>query len=616
MAPADGSVIDDTSVTLQWQAIAGYSGRYWLRVHEANWDGQQAVGVNNDCSPHYVCMSTTQTQVSIPVDRGGEYVWWVHRAGDADFSKAAFTVAPEPVPAPDPDPAPDPEPPPAEVTIPQVVYPAEGAVIEGPSVRLEFTPVTDYQGNYLVRLHDKQWDGTQAAGFDNDCTRHYLCITTDATQIDVPVETGTDYVWWVHTPGGTATSANFSVKGLPPGTIPDSIPANQVAAPELIEGRYRCTSLESWSGQDVDVSPALQGCIDQTPTGGTLELPVGEYYVNSQTRVERRMTITSVGKSAGDPTCDDTGNDCAELIATSALNETGGMLRAIGQVNLQHIVLDGNKSGRVRTEAADRCSRERAHGFNALFDGNDFVVEGSVVKNAICGAGLVVNAGYSNVDIRNNRFVDNGTHNQRGMWADGLTIAELSASRIVDNVFEDNTDIDFILGGCRDCVVQRNEIRHTSDPAGGSFAALMLYDWPNSSGDFTGSDFSANVIDCGPGRQCGSGIYIGTEGWSDGTVTGATADGQVSAAIHGNSVSRALNGMYVASQRFSIFENPFSEAHGQPIPASCGTLRSDGPIVVSPAANNNDFRGENTDPQTSNLFDQRNWAGCIPNWPF
>jgi hypothetical protein len=180
----------------------------------------------------------------------------------------------------------------------------------------------------------------------------------------------------------------------------------------------------------------------------------------------------------------------------------------------------------------------------------------------------------------------------------------------------DNTDIDLIFGGCQDCVIQSNVITHTDDLTGGSFAALMIQKWPSTSGDYSGTDISGNVIDCGPNRDCGSALYIGSEGWYDETPFGSQVPGQVDAAIHHNSVSNAKNGMYIAAQRFSIYANDFTNAHGQSFKSSCGSLNPSAPIIVSPTAETIDFRGENVDPLTSDLFDSEDWDGCIPNWPF
>ena len=94
---------------------------------------------------------------------------------------------------------------------------------------------------------------------------------------------------------------------------------------ELIDGRYRCTGL---STSTADASGVLQRCVNQTPTGATLELPAGEHQIGDQITVDRRITVTSVGKNLDDPVCDEANGDCAVLVATSELNQSGGIFLA------------------------------------------------------------------------------------------------------------------------------------------------------------------------------------------------------------------------------------------------------------------------------------------------
>jgi hypothetical protein len=347
-------------------------------------------------------------------------------------------------------------------------------------------------------------------------------------------------------------------------------------------------------------------------------LPGGEHRIGNQIVVDRRITVTSVGKNLDDPVCSEADGDCAVLVATSELNQSGGIFLATALEAVHHLVLDGNKSGRGGTKAYSKCAthQNNTYGFNATIASDNVQIAGNIFKNALCGTGLIIHPGYQNVEIRENRFADNGVHNKRGLWADGLTVHDLSQSSIVANTFVDNTDIDLILGGCQDCVIQSNVITHTDDLTGGSFAALMIQKWANTSGNYTGTDISGNVVDCGPNRDCGSALYIGSEGWYNQTPVGSLIPNEVGAEIHHNTVRNAKNGMYIAARGFSIYANDFTNAHGVPFKSSCGTLTSLAPIVVSPTAETIDFRGENVDPVTSDLFASQDWDGCIPNWPF
>ena len=75
---------------------------------------------------------------------------------------------------------------------------------------LAWQPIPDYNGPYLVRVDDPNWDGAQAPGFTHDCAIHYLCVTTSQHELTVPVQPGAEYSWWVHTPGRDAAISSFS----------------------------------------------------------------------------------------------------------------------------------------------------------------------------------------------------------------------------------------------------------------------------------------------------------------------------------------------------------------------------------------------------------------------
>ncbi len=388
-----------------------------------------------------------------------------------------------------------------------------------------------------------------------------------------------------------------------------------IADPQMTNHRYRCTSLAQWSDTNVDVSEALQRCIDGTPVNATLELPAGRYIVNHQIHVDHRIGISSVGKNLDDPICVAGQGDCAELVASPALNEPWGILNVSALKSLDHIVLDGNKQGRAGTPSYDNCvsDQNNRYGVNAGLDCDDCQVTGNVFTNALCGTGLEVHQGHAGIVITNNLFSDNGVHTHHSLWADGLTIHDSADSEISGNVFIDNTDIDMILGGCQNYAIQDNRVTHTSSPTGGAFVAMMLYKWPSTSGDYSGTDVSGNIIDCGPTRNCGTGLYIATEGWYPGAPFGQTLANPVQATIHHNEVRNVKSGMYVAARDFTIYANQYTNAHGTPFQANCGTLVSHGPIVVSSTSTGIEFRGEDEDEATRDLFDYLDWKNCIPN---
>ncbi len=452
----------------------------------------------------------------------------------------------------------------------------------------------------------------------HDSRVHYLSIATTQTSITVPLKPGSLYMWWVHIPGEEARTAEFVTAGSGSTALPLPLRDDQFSEPELIDGRYRCTSLATWSGQNVDVSRALQYCIDRTPLGATLEIPPGQYHLNHQIRVDRRITITSQGKSINDPPSSESDDDSAELIASRALNEMWGMLYATDLEAIHHVIFNGNRTGRLDTLAVRMASTltDNRYAFNATISADNFTLAGSVFKNALGGTGLLIYEPHHHVTIRDNLFARNGVHTQRNLWADGLTIADLVDSRIEDNRFVDNSDIDLIFGGLVNSIVQGNQVTHTSDLHAGAFGGIMIQKWASTSGNYSGTEIRNNTIDGGPHRNCGSGIYLGSEGWYDQTPYGSPVSYQTGASVHDNIIRNVQNGMYIAATGFSVYDNTYENAHGGTIRTNRGLLPSLTPIVVSPTSRWNDFRGENTAPDTRFLFTYASWRGHIPNWPF
>lgn len=132
------------------------------------------------------------------------------------------------------------------------------------------------------------------------------------------------------------------------------------------------------------------------------------------------------------------------------------------------------------------------------------------------------------------------------MWADGVTIHDSRGARVEGNVFRANTDVQLILGGCRNCTIRRNVFRHSASFIHASFVELMLHAWPNSSGDFSRSITSENDINCGVARRCGYGIMIGGEPWyPTRTLGGMVSDNRVAGALVALNVDRLTGPMTI-----------------------------------------------------------------------
>jgi hypothetical protein len=266
---------------------------------------------------------------------------------------------------------------------------------------------------------------------------------------------------------------------------------------------------------------ALQTCIDQTPSGGTLALPAGIFSMDRQVVVRHPLTLTTQDAFQTKIRCDISSTACAVLRAAPDLSfppeDWGGFFKVelTSDVTIDHIVLDGHRSARSGSAPALACAAgDGRHGANATVAtcaGCAFTF--SVSQNALCATGL----GWWGADgfIYKSTFRNNGKHQDELMWADGLTLLDADGIQVIKNIFADNSDVAFIAGGARDAVFADNEIRQNNQSA---FAAFMLANFLESTtGDFTGLVVEDNEIDCeGPGgaHMCHFGMNLGDHAWT------------------------------------------------------------------------------------------------------
>ncbi len=288
-----------------------------------------------------------------------------------------------------------------------------------------------------------------------------------------------------------------------------------------------------------DLGPALQTCIDNLPSGGTLNLPPGLYAIATQVLINKPFTLQTQGLAGSTASCEAAGTNCAVLKALPSFNANGGGFLAVDpthHVTLDHLVLDGNRSARLGTLAAAQCATgNNRYGFNARMSDCAFCrFTSNVSKNALCGSGMEFR-GNDGV-LTNNIIRGNGQNSANNMWSDGITIHSSDRATVSDNIFVDNSDVALILGGGRNAVVQNNSI---SQPGQVAFAGLMLDNFNGStSGDFTGALVTGNTIDCGAARNCHFGIQLGPHPWY---LSKSVLGGDV----HGNTVTSARQGINV-----------------------------------------------------------------------
>lgn len=361
-----------------------------------------------------------------------------------------------------------------------------------------------------------------------------------------------------------------------------------------------CGVLDGLAQGSGDAAPALQRCLDASAAGVTVALAPGRYLLARAITMTRPVTVTTRGMGADAPACRQIDARCAVLLVRPAPGTvpSGSMpvtVRGHG-VTIDHLVLRGSGAAVCR----DPALRPSAGGLRVTGDG--FRAIGSVFTGFACYTSLEYTQGQGGV-ISRNLFAGNGTHTARDMWSDGLTIHEAAGLKVTGNRFVDNTDVQLILGGCRDCQISGNSFRHSGDAAGGSFAEMMIQAWPgHTSGRYEGSQFVRNDIDCGVARRCGFGILIGSSPWYDAPVSGGL--------IARNRVANAMLDLDVdgLAGPVTLAANDLSGGPGS-FPASCGQVALTATINVAPA-DGDKVRGLAAGASRS----ARSLRGCILNW--
>lgn len=302
-----------------------------------------------------------------------------------------------------------------------------------------------------------------------------------------------------------------------------------------------CTALSSYSKTTLNASATLQNCIDQA-AGGTLLIPPGVYTLQNRIQINGPIAIASdsIPVDGSIVQCGLSDVRCAHFVAANEIDFSApqsnwmGVFNILGtDVTLQSLILDGNKANRQTGAAVASCrGGNGAAGHLVTANTGNLSVLGSVFENAICGSGFaafVVQGG----DFENNIFQANGTHTQLNLWSDGLTMEEANHVTVVGNTFVDNTDIEFVMGGCQNCTISDNSFAHSGDPNQAAFGEIHIQSWPATSGNYTGTAVSGNTIDCH--FLCGMGIGLGSKAW--GPLSGGSSYG---ATVTGNTISRAL----------------------------------------------------------------------------
>lgn len=328
---------------------------------------------------------------------------------------------------------------------------------------------------------------------------------------------------------------------------------------------FEC-SLKDFNNKDASAS--LQSCLDGASENSVVELRAGKYTVEKQLKITKPITLRTKGKTNSMPRCQLDDTSCAEIIAGKNLAEPWGVVYVdTNNFNLDHIIINGNNKLRWDGPAGKYIAEgNTVYGHNLMvMSCNYCTFSNNVFKNGLAATAFGYNFispldGYqprNNHDsiIRNNLIANNGVHNRSLFWSDGLSFSDGDRFTIKDNEFVDNTDIDFILGGCINCIITGNTIRHSGSAEGGSFAAMNFQAWvqknnQTSSGDYTGTVVSKNSIDCSVKFRCGFGLYLGSKAW------GYAANKQLKGGIFSeNTITGAQQGFLADTHQGAIIKN-------------------------------------------------------------
>jgi hypothetical protein len=358
-----------------------------------------------------------------------------------------------------------------------------------------------------------------------------------------------------------------------------------------------CPGVQVVADGMTDTGPALQQCINNTPSGGTLAIPAATYGIATQVVINRPMTLRTSGTAGSTQSCE--AISCATLVATPSFNVNGGgflVVENTTDVTIDHLVLDGNRGARLGTAAASQCAAgQNRWGFNARMSNcRSCRFTWNVSKNVLCGTALELSG--DDATVSNNIVRNNGQNSQNNMWADGLTIHYSDRATVTGNTLIDNSDVALILGGGRNAYVANNSIRQ---PGQVTFAGLMLDNFNGSThGDFTGAVVTQNTIDCGASRNCHFGINLGPHAWYlSANILGGS--------VYGNTVTNARQGINVdgagtAASPLTLYGNT---ATGSPSSAGflCGTRSTSNLNIYDSVVN----RNGDTTPATTWA-----WHGC------
>ena len=406
-------------------------------------------------------------------------------------------------------------------------------------------------------------------------------------------------------------AGEVSVPAAEPAADPVQEPSPDVSEPPVADTDPLLPQLmvcRPDNGPPSAAAEIIQECINRAPAYSSIEIPPGVYSLNRQVVVSTPLTIRTAGSGGTPLSCAADETQCAVLVAAPELDTQWGplLVRSTNNVALEHLVIDGNRSARVASLAAQSCrSGDNTLGFNAsVLDCLDCVLDDLVSKNAVCGTGMVWKG--ARAIIRHSMFRTNGDATT-GMWSDGLTLLYAPYSVVEENEFVDNSDVALIIGYGVGTRLERNLVRQQTQKA---FAGLMLHTWDSddlrTGGDFRGAVVRQNTIDCGP-QLCVFGIQVGPGPWSTKFIIigGEVHDNEVRGAKVGINVDGA--GMRAAP--VEIHRNVISAVPADAYFADCARPIATDSMNISPRSVVN--RKDDDAPTGAYLSDPCQWSSTL-----
>ena len=291
-----------------------------------------------------------------------------------------------------------------------------------------------------------------------------------------------------------------------------------------------------------DDSSAINSCLSG---GGTVMLANGLYWIDATLNLTQDNTVF-IGEVV---------EGIAPILrARPELDETMLVVSASADNwEIYNLAFDGNDSNRTDLEA---CDGYRGWATNIQARGTGFSIHHISSNSALCGSALEVEG--SDFDIYNSEFLYNGSNSGANEpWADGITLLMCDVGSVYSNYFRDNTDIDIVVGGGDECLIDDNEIDHVDDYA---FAGFHVGWFPGTfaaahdTSEYRYFDISS------ASDKLGFGVVVGYHPWS------STRDIEGGYVHHnysnGANINLLVEGITSGSFQSNTWDNPQGSACG------------------------------------------------------